>query len=207
VLSIFNVRSLMRSDTRVSERSKGIEVAPFGLVGSGAGSFTLGFDVEVVNNDCGTVDRLHRETSDAGCVCRNCASVGFCGATYEVVPAPPFEGGRSFAAKKKQIQQKKMKLTKFLHEMDGRLLPKDAQAAPECQGNHCRHIEWRDQCHVPRCSRRKSSRVEQPEYALVKNQRRSKTGDECFQVDHVRLNTPKAESSRVASHSRQPPCG
>jgi len=42
-----------------------------------------------------------------------------------VVPAPSFEGERLFAAKKKQIQKKKTKLTKFLSEMDGNLLPKD----------------------------------------------------------------------------------
>jgi len=48
-----------------------------------AGSFTLGFDVEVVNNDAG--DLLIGsilDTSDAGRVCRNSALVRFCGTTY-----------------------------------------------------------------------------------------------------------------------------
>src|SRR6266496_428304 len=136
------------------------------------------------------------------------ASVGFCGTTYEVMLAPSFEGERSFAVKKKQLQRKKTKLTKSLSEMDGRLLPKCADndfrvpaaseahaldrhyyeprdetrtqrtdherlrpigaatrstdqspqhdaphATPECQGNHCRCMERRDWCHVPRCSR------------------------------------------------------
>ena len=35
MLSIFSVRSLIKSDTRVNERNKGIEVAAFGFAGSG----------------------------------------------------------------------------------------------------------------------------------------------------------------------------
>ena len=55
------------------------------------------------------------------------ASVGFYSATYEVMLAPSFEGERSFAAKKKQIQQKQ---TKFLSEMDGSLLPNGPSFPP-----------------------------------------------------------------------------
>jgi len=56
------------------------------------GSFTLGFDFEVVNNDAVEllIGFILRTLATAGCVCCNSPLVRFCGATYEVTLAPSF---------------------------------------------------------------------------------------------------------------------
>ena len=84
-----------KKERRLTERFKGFAISPKlssrvrALVV--AGSFTLGFNVEVVNNDAVDLSvGFILDTTDAGCVYRNSALVRFCGATYEVMLAPSF---------------------------------------------------------------------------------------------------------------------